>query len=234
MYDDASIDVTDSDLAPGWGEEDVRLLDELAQLGMRLARALVDEVEADAAGGTEAKSPPAAARAALDFSRISRAVRLSLSLKAQARGAPMPGSRPARASDDSGDDGAHADPRLHPRVVGACIKERADEIRRDLRHALTNPERDAAERERLYAEVEQRLERESEHPEKFLWGSPWQITERIAQDLGLGIDIRIEQTAAGKFRGWVIARPGDPTCIVLPDDFDHPKPTPPQPQDPPP
>jgi hypothetical protein len=46
--------------------------------------------------------------------------------------------------------------------------------------------------------------------------------------------MRMEQTASGKFRGWVIARPGDPALVVVPDDFDHPKPTPPQPPDPPP
>ena len=138
-----------------------------------------------------------------------------------ARGAPAPGSRAAGSS--AGDDEPYVDPRLHHSVIGACVKERIGEIRADLRHALTDPARDGPERERLFADFEARLERETEDREKFLWGDVWSISERIAKDLGLGTGMRMEMNAKGVFRNWIVSRPGDPgEPLILPEVFDDP------------
>src|SRR3989442_12842002 len=98
MYDGAPEPMGTDGLATGWVEEDVRLLDELAQMGMNLARSLTRQVleheAACARGEAQPMSRADAAKVALDFSRFARAVRMTLALKARALGAEAPG--PAR------------------------------------------------------------------------------------------------------------------------------------------
>ena len=77
--------------APGWDAEDIAMLREMAQLGMQMARDLVAEAAAHRsaveAGEAEPLAVAQAAQAELRVSRITRTVRLSLTLKATACGA---------------------------------------------------------------------------------------------------------------------------------------------------
>ena len=76
-------DTPDDDFALGWTEDDVRLLDELANLGMGLARAI--------GADPSSKSLEQKLRAAAAFAGVARAVRFTLALKALARGGAASG-----------------------------------------------------------------------------------------------------------------------------------------------
>lgn len=88
MYDDAASPAPTPDPAPGWEPDDLRLLDELAGLGMDLARCLARQAlaheEASERGEAEPLSRPEAAMVTRAFSKVARSVRLSLAMKAHA------------------------------------------------------------------------------------------------------------------------------------------------------
>src|SRR5215475_5522092 len=89
-------------LATGWDAADVAMLQELAEIGMAQARVLAAEAAAHLAlvekGEASPLSPAGAAKARLDFMRVSRAIRLTLALKAHAKGAPYLPTRAALAA----------------------------------------------------------------------------------------------------------------------------------------
>jgi hypothetical protein len=78
-----------------WDEADVRLLEELADLGMALARRLTERA------GDPSRSPTEIARLGNAFSHVSRAIRLTLLLKARVtaeRLRPPPPPRPRQVA----------------------------------------------------------------------------------------------------------------------------------------
>ncbi len=77
-------------LSLGWDADDVRRLDELADVAMDLARTLQDQVRAHAAAAARGDASPLSAaesaRIVRSFIQIARCVRLTLTLKAYVRG----------------------------------------------------------------------------------------------------------------------------------------------------
>ena len=230
MYDeDASPDASAS-LVDGWEPEDVRLLDELAHLGMDVARALTRSVqrheEACELGLAEPLDPVQAARIAFDFSRIARSVRVTLNLKAQARGAAGPAPASGRAS--SGRSGRKAAPgaedeapvyaEVSPYPVGpdtpavddlpARRAFVADQIRLALDHALTWPGLDPLETEHLRDAIEAGIEREARR-RVFVNVTPTSLVERIIRGLGLSDRWRAGFGDDNVFVRWILARPDD-------------------------
>ena len=235
VYDEAAPSGLTPPLAPGWDEADVRLLDELAHLGMDLVRALTRSVLAHEAACERGEAEPLdrvqAAKIALDFSRLARSVRITLNLKAQALGAPVPAPGPSRtrsAAAASGEDEDVEIPVYLPYAPGPHTPDfddfdgrrafAADEIRLAIDHALTWPGLDPVERERLRDVIEDRIEAESLKP-TFIRATPTHLVGLIVDGLGLSDDWRAALGPTGVFRRWVIARPDDPTDpLTVPDN----------------
>ena len=233
MYDADAASGLDTPLAPGWDEADVRMLGELAQLGMDLVRTLTRSVlaqeEAAFRGEAEPLDRAQATKVALDFSRLARSVRVTLNLKAQARGAPVPAPGPSRtrASAAAEDDEDVEIPVYLPYTPGPDTPAlddieglrayAADEIRLGIDHALTWPGLDPVERENLRDIIETRIEREALNP-SFIRVSSTELIRTVIDGLGLSADWRAGLGEDGGFRRWVLARPDDPTSpLTVPD-----------------
>ena len=204
MNGDATAPRDTPTLADGWDEEDVAMLKELARYGMALAGSLTRQVLAHEAACDKGEAQPVsrveAAKVALDFSRITRAVRLSLALKARALGAEVKARAPDRdvapnfgPTDDWDDQ----------------VAAQSAAIRMQLEHAIDDPNRPLSEIERLRESLELRLESEAEE-ENFLRFTPEQAIERICRDLGLPCSWRASMDENQVFHSWIVARAGDP------------------------
>ena len=245
VYDGQTLSETAPGLARGWDEWDVQQLDELAGLGMDLVRVLTRQVqayeEACQRGEAEVLSAAQTGRVSLDFSRISRAIRMTLGLKAIARGAEAPGAGPARRlalanartgrDDDDDDDGEAAGETYaisvpwppgpdtpSPDDPDACRAYVADQIRLALDHALSGPTFDRAEAERLREAFEAGIDAERDNP-RFPYSSYTHVIEDLCKDLGLRVDWRAGLGEDGEFRRWVaIFSPEDRSRpLTLPD-----------------
>jgi hypothetical protein len=185
---------------------------ELRDMGMSLARNLtrrvVAETEAAEAAAEAGEPEPAPRRGAvvdpaLSFSRLSRAVRLTLALEAQTyRQIEEAARRRAAANDDgSGDDASTRDDLMTPdgQIDYAAIRRRLNpkihgetdfETRRAVEETIEASTCDPDEVERLKTELKERLE--TEDPDDiFFIRTHWPIGEAIAlicQDLGLDPD----------------------------------------------
>jgi len=217
--------------APAWAEEHLEVLRDLRDMGMTLARTLTRQVvaqaeadEAQVAAGEIAPAPRrgAVVDPALSFSRISRAVRLTLALEARVHqtiegaGAAKDGA----ADDDAAADDApgaidYAGIAQHYRsAVHAIIHGEADhEIRRAVEETIEAACDDVDDVERLRDELKERLDED----EVFEGRNHWPIGETIAlicQDLGLDPDWDRWAT-----RGWARKEaqespPGSPYATV--------------------
>lgn len=236
VYDEAAPSGLAPSLAPGWDEGDVRLLDELAHLGMEMVRALSRSVLAHEAALDRGQAEPLdraqAGKIALDFSRLARSVRITLTLKAQALGAPVPTQGPARTRSSAAAAAAEDDEDLEipvylPYPQGPDSPDLddlegrrahvANQIRLSIDHALTWPGLDPVERERLRETIEDRIEREALTP-AFIRVSPISLVDTVIDGLGLPEAWRAGLGEDGVFRRWVIARPGDPNSpLTIPD-----------------
>jgi len=201
----------DESRAPAWAREQLEVLRELRDMGMSLARSLTRRVLAEteaAEAAAEAGEPEAAPRRgavvdpALSFSRLSRAVRLTLALEAQTHrqieDAAARGENRARVANDDAPaqqdlmtpdgqvDYAAIRRRLHPFIHG----ETDFETRRAVEETIEASTCDPDEVERLKTELKERLE--TEDPEDVFFNrTHWPIGEAIAlicQDLGLDPD----------------------------------------------
>ena len=201
----------DESRAPAWAREQLEVLRELRDMGMSLARSLTRRVLAEteaAEAAAEAGEPEAAPRRgavvdpALSFSRLSRAVRLTLALEAQTHrqieDAAARGENRARVANDDAPaqqdfmtpdgqvDYAAIRRRLHPLIHG----ETDFETRRAVEETIEASTRDPDEVEQLKQELKERLEEED--PEDIFFNrTHWPSGEAIAlicQDLGLEPD----------------------------------------------
>jgi len=210
-------------LAPGWEEEDVAMLREVAQLAMEMTRELVAEVREQ----RKAKPDPAAtAHAELRFARITRTLRLSLSLKAKARGAGLPPAVAAPVDPDAfpldplSALGAPFNPVFsatpleedgYPGVDPAeRITYHAGEVRRELSHVFDAPDREAAEVERLWTVAENHIDRARAFPTRFVIDKPSEIVDAICKEVGLPIRRHELRDHRGWNAGSYIARPDEP------------------------
>jgi len=229
----------DDDDAPAWARRHLGMLVDLGDMGMVLARNLVRRVtaETEAAEAQEEAAPPQRGPAidpALSFTRISRAVRLTIALEARMRREIEAGVF-GPANDDGLKYGAPGDDDDDPPASGpldyeaikqrhaalfdhGAFKRRNDyDIRRAVDETIEASSDDPDEVERLRGELKERLEEDEVFEERV----GWPIGEAIAlicQDLGLDHP----DWDRLKTRAWAIKeaaenRPGSPySTAVLP------------------
>ena len=208
----------DDDDAPAWARRHLGMLVDLGDMGMVLARDLVRRVTAEtqaaeaqaesqagaaAEGSGEAAQGAPAGRGpaidpALSFTRISRAVRLTIALEARMRREIEAGVF-GPANDDGrrpgGDDTAASGPidyegikRKHAPLVDAIVHRECDyQTRRAVEETIEDACDDPDDVERLKEELKERLIED----EVFSNRATWPIGETIAlicQDLGLDPD----------------------------------------------
>ena len=196
-------------LAVGWDDEDVAMLREMAQLTMDQARSLAADARAHAAaleaGEAEPMSAAERSQLSLAMARAARCLRLTLALKAVAKGAKGPA--PSRTVLGEG-----ADDGVWRPTAEEIAQERAQcaaEMRFGLDYAITDPAHDAAEVERLREGLETAIERELErdHPNYELDNN--RLFD-IAWSLGLRGEFRSASYADGRCAGpWILGRPGE-------------------------
>jgi hypothetical protein len=199
-------------LAAGWDDEDVAMLKAMAGQGLELSGYLVREaavhVAAAEVGETAPLTPGEQGQVSLAFSRVTRSVRLSLSLKAHAKGADGPA--PSRTVVDVGppDCGSDIADLDDPQSEAAIC---AAQIRFGLEHAITDPRHDAAEAERLREGLEAAIEREAERERLNLGLDNFRLRD-IAHALGLTGEFRSAEYADGRCAGdWIFGRADDPS-----------------------
>ena len=187
--------------APAWATEHLEVLVELRNMGMQLARNLTRQVaaQAEAAEAGEVEAPArggAPVDPGLTFSRISRAVRLTLALEARTHReieAAASGAAAGAANDDEADEDGVLGPidyeRIREQISGGTRDLNDYDIRRAVDDAIEASHDDPAEVERLKEELRERLEDD----EVFFERARWPIGEAVAlicQDLGLEPDWR--------------------------------------------
>jgi hypothetical protein len=192
--------------APAWAEEHLEVLRDIRDMGMTLARTLTRQVvrqaeadEALAEAGEGVSEPPrrvAAIDPALSFSRISRAVRLTLALEARTHQAIEDRARRGLVANDDGSDNGGSDgpidyegikrklaPKIHAIIHGECDYQ----ARRVVEETIEAACDDLDDVDRLKEELKERLEED----EVFADRGTWPIGETISlicQDLGLTPD----------------------------------------------
>jgi hypothetical protein len=223
----------------GWDGEDVSWLKDLAAVGMNIARAmnrkvLAQQVAIDAAEAAgETPVHPDLSKIALDYTRVSRAIRMTLALKAWANGGegPGPSFRGFEPGGDPDDDGLDDPDDPENFVVGYAIpeEEAADwnkvkhearlkaEIRLAMSHLIEGHE--PPEREQLWDKLELRLEQETGGRNLHV-SNTQAIIESVCKDFGVACEWRAGLNREGQYKAWIIARPGDPTGPRYFEDLD--------------
>ena len=219
MTNEAETDIppaTPTAPADSWAPAAVALLDEMAQMGMRLARSLARRVEADDErvdrGEPAQMSAADVSRTIRDFTRVSRCVRMSLSLKGRAQNGEPKASSPSKLPVRSEPFTTIPYEPLSPiapdrRGKGAHEAFVAAEIRSRMEHLVAGPEREPAETERLRDRVEHEIARRYNEFE-FLWGTT-ALLEKICKSLGIDCAWRAGLDERGQLQRWMVAAPGD-------------------------
>jgi len=152
-------------------------LQELAEIGMDLARALRRQVVEAAAVDGGAPAVPAAGGGdpALAFSRLARAVRLTLALEARVAevGRAAEAERAARRADR--------------RIRGLIIKDEVQAIAREAIEAAGRERGAEVDVERLLADLDERLE-DTDEADGFADLPVGALVARICRDLGVAFD----------------------------------------------
>ena len=200
-------------LADGWDAEDVAMLKAMAGFCMDLAQSLAHEAKlhvlAVESGKVEALTPAEMAQASLGMSRVSRSLRLTLSLKAHAKGAR--GAAPSRTEPPAP---TYLSLGPSPEERPAVRAEAAAKVRLAMEHAITDPQHDPAEVERLREGLELAIEREIER-ESFDLGFNNDVLGRVAGELGLDGPWRLAHYADGRIAGlWLIGRHDDEPTVM--------------------
>lgn len=163
-------------------------LKELGELGMRLARSSVAEAEVLAAA-PEARQPAKAPHPVQAFSRISRAVRLTVMLHARIRegglardgrtvAKPATPLAPAAVPADADAEAALEDRRMTGRLRRSMARFIAGT-------AIEALEREAPETERLFEALDERLDREGRDDADFADHDVKDLAVSICRDLGV-------------------------------------------------
>jgi hypothetical protein len=197
----------DDDDAPAWARRHLGMLVEIGDMGMVLARNLVRRVtfETEAAEAAAPDAPPPGRGSAIDpalsFTRISRAVRLTIALEARMRrdieaGVFGPANDDGPGRGDDNDDDASLGPIDYEAIRqaiaapidhGAIKRSKDHDIRRAVEETIEATYDDPDEVERLTDALTERLEEDEFFEGRF----QWPISETIAmicQDLGLDPD----------------------------------------------
>ncbi|HVJ53774.1 MAG TPA: hypothetical protein VM689_15000 [Aliidongia sp.] len=188
----------------GDAARDAQRLDELADIGMDIARALRREAQIRAARVEEAAAegyplPPAATASAdisLSFSRVSRAVRLTLALKTKLASDQLDLTEKRR---DRAVDAARRNrgKRQVVEAVEKLIEAEAPETGRECDH------------ESLYADLRERLD-DAEMEDKLDEDGVGHVLKRVCRDLGITQNWRLWQgTSWFQEERWTIAVPAE-------------------------
>jgi hypothetical protein len=204
------------ELAPGWREADVHMLQRLAELGMQMAERLaspeITDGEADPAAQAQVQ-----AKLAQAFTNVARCVRFTLALKARACGAAGPAQpRPVEDPDDLNFDVDSSDPSAltHESLMARA----AAEVRLAFHYVINDPANIGdfsdpptilVERQRLREGLERFIEREREQ-EHFRRGPDMDMLQRICRDLGLPFLPTLLHDRKGVPQAWIIARENEP------------------------
>ena len=178
------------------------MLRELAELGMQLARAVAAQALAEAQG--EAATEPGRADPGLSFSRVARAVRLTLALEARTREGVV-----ARAAPETGGFDYEAAAERVRDKIGRVLRHGCETDAQELIDDLALGDRDQAEA--LMAEFRERLEDD----ETIVRGDTptGEVIAAICRDLG----IKPDWSRWPKREAWVVeAARADGVEIVSP------------------
>ena len=196
---------------PDWRAEHLAMLRELAELNMRLARAVVARAEAatEQPAEPDAAPTPSAADPALALSRLGRAVRLTLAMEAklrtdaqdaaEARATPQP-QVDASPLDPAGNRGPHIT--IKRWLVAEALREAAEA-------AEDQETGDAPEREDLFGDI---IERINGLSDDVLYDVPKSVLiDRLGAELGLAFETDTDEEARDLklWRGWDLP-PHDP------------------------
>jgi hypothetical protein len=168
-----------------WADEHVRMLRELAELGMELARAMARQALAQAeagAPGEPAAGGPGRGDPGLAFARVARAVRLTLALEARTREGSI--ARRAPVASEAEGPAAGAAARIRALLAPMVYGPREAEVRRIAQDIIEAEGGDRAEA--LMAELHERLDDHEGYaePDRPMGES----LARICRDLGLTPD----------------------------------------------
>ncbi|MDR3513920.1 MAG: hypothetical protein P4L73_19960 [Caulobacteraceae bacterium] len=171
-------------------ERRLQTLEDLAEVGMALARSLLRRAELAEAGEASADEPVGAAEAALAFSRLSRAVRQTLALEArledelradQAQAAARAAER--RAAEDE----RRARRKLCLLIRKSTVQDIVEEVIEANAREAGGREADGPEVERLFDGLYERLEDDAEDDD-FENLPIGELVQRICLDLGVAFD----------------------------------------------
>ena len=170
-----------SDLTPDpvRAAERLRLLEELADIGMELARELPRQARES---GPSNEARPGAGEIAMAYSRIARAVRLTLALETRLAEARVEAAAPVNPWDEPFDfDRGFTAVRVHlqKQAVAKAVEE--------VIGAEIDPAREAERIERLRGDLYERLN-DHEDDKAFELMPVFDLVERICHDLGAPFD----------------------------------------------
>lgn len=210
-------------------ERRLRTLEDLAEVGMALARSLLRRAELAEAGDAAADDEPVgAAEAALAFSRLSRAVRQTLALEARLEDEQR--ARQAQTAAQAAERRAEEDERRAMRKLRLLIRKstvqdiveeviEANEREANEREAgepeadgpeADGPEADGREVERLLDALHERLEDDAEDDD-FENLPIGELVQRICHDLGVAFDPALWADEDWALDGWSEhGEPSDP------------------------
>ncbi len=187
------------DPAPGEAAEDLRLLGELAAMGMCMARALAESI---AARGDAPAPLTRIIRQSRRFDRIASAVRITLALKARVRTGEDLGLEARAVLKAALGEGGRQDAAAFETAAQAI----ADAQARRFETLTAEPAAEQAERPEVLFDRPERLERGLER-ERDDWAgllrrpaADW--LRRILSGLGLGFRPVERQDEAGPYRAW--------------------------------
>jgi hypothetical protein len=187
--------------APAWARRHLGMLVDLGDMGMVLARDLVrraaaetEAAEAAAEAGEPAPRPGPVIDPALSFTRISRAVRLTIALEARMRREIEAGVFGVANDDGPGRGGVagridyEGISRQYASHVHTIIHGEQDhEVRRAVEETIEATYDDLDDVERLREELKERLEEDEVFEDRNFWPTG-EVIALICQDLGLTPD----------------------------------------------
>jgi len=171
------------------------MLRELAELGMRMARAVAVGAEMQAQAGEASAADEAASTLALQ--RAAKTVRLTVALDKKLHEATQKGNGNAAAADFEAErrEAAEASVRLRRKLWKAVGQTM---VRDGVERAIEN-ETEAAEHERLFAELNERLTEQDDDLALTGPGAYEGLIVRICKEMGLSGERRRDRKDGGAF-----------------------------------
>ena len=189
------------DTAPGWDGEALSRLKRMEEMGMEWAEDLL-------AGSKQAADAADKARLASAFSVVSRALRLTMTLRARIQAGvpdtPWRGAveHPLNLNFDPDEDDPHA---LTHRGL---VQRAAAEVRLAFEHVITGDDIEDGDQQDLRETLERLIERERDC-ESFRRGPDHFLLQRFCKELGLPFGWTILSDIKGDAQAIIVAHPDD-------------------------